>query len=119
MQRGLVAFILVCLFVATHAFNAAFRASSRPRTGLRSDLTMKGKGGKVNNVHGAIAKEGTKNRGRAAAMKAYYGDAGEPVGDNLALMSKEGLMLEINELKKKNKLLIPAQESLHSRDNNS
>ena len=38
-------------------------------------------------------------------MKAYYGDAGEPVGDNLALMSKEGLMLEINELKKKNKLL--------------
>ena len=47
MQRGLVAFILVCLFVATHAFNAAFRASSRPRTGLRSDLTMKGKGGKV------------------------------------------------------------------------
>ena len=77
-------------------------SKGRPQS---AGTTSKGKGGKVNNVHGAIAKEGTKNRGRAAAMKAYYGDAGEPVGDNLALMSKEGLMLEINELKKKNKLL--------------
>ena len=66
--------------------------------------TMRGKGGK-GNIHGNIAKQETKNRGRAAAMKAYYGDAAEPVGDNLALMSKEGLILEINELKKKNRLL--------------
>ena len=71
-------------------------SKGRPQS---AGTTSKGKGGKVNNIHGAIAKEGTKNRGRAAAMKAYYGDA-ENLWRQFALMSK-GLMLEINELKRR------------------
>ena len=73
-------------------------SSARPQ----SAGVGRGKGG--GNIHGAIAKQNTKNAGRAAAMKAYYGDNAND-GDHLGLMSKEALMLEVNELKKKNKLL--------------
>ena len=60
-----------------------------------------GRGKGANNIHAAIAKQDTKNSGRAAAMKAYYGDNGGDEG----FQTKEALQLEINELKKKNKLL--------------
>ena len=78
---------------------------TRPGKGRPQSAGPKSKGGKGGgNIHGAIAKSDTKNKGRAAAMKAYYGDNSD-VGDSLALMSKEALLLEVNELKKKNKLL--------------
>ena len=52
----------------------------------------------------SIAKQDTRNKGRSAALKAMYGDlADQKVSVNH--MSREALLLELQESKKKNKLL--------------
>ena len=64
----------------------------------------------------AIAKSNTKNAGRAAALRQFYGDIEVSSKPNYSTMSKEQILGELNDAKKKNALL--EKQSSHLKTEN-